>query len=72
MLQNAKAFANALNESLDELGAPANTKERAVVLSKMLNIPKQQAWALIEGQAFPDADLLDQITSELEINIKAS
>ena len=41
---NPKQFADQLNESLDDLGLPSNMRERAAVFSKMLNIPKQQAW----------------------------
>ncbi len=67
--QSAKRFAEALNRGLDEIGAPIHIRERSVILSKMLHIPKQQAWALLEGHIFPDNDLLQQIASELEIDL---
>lgn len=69
--KNAKLFADLLNKSLDELGAPINSRERSVVLSKMLHIPKQQAWGLLEGHIIPDDDLLLQIANELEIDINS-
>lgn len=67
MLKNTKEIAEKLNQTLDELGLPNNMRERSVVLSKMLNIPKQQAWSLLEGQLLPDNELLDKMTAELEI-----
>ena len=68
MQQSAKKFAEVLNKHLDELNAPINIRERSIILSKMLYIPKQQAWALLEGHIFPDDDLLQKITTELEID----
>lgn len=65
--QNPKLLADKLNECLDELGAPNNIRERSMILSKMLRIPKQQAWGLLEGQIFPDDALLDIISEELEV-----
>ena len=69
MQQNAKQFADQLNKSLDELGAPINIRERSVVLGKMLHIPKQQAWGLLEGHLLPSDDLLQEIANELEIDV---
>jgi hypothetical protein len=69
--QSAKGFAEALNKSLDEIGAPIHIRERSIILSKMLSIPKQQAWALLEGHIFPDMSLLQQIASELEIDLSS-
>lgn len=63
-----KHFAARLNQCLDETGAPANVRERAAILSKMLDISKQQAWSLLEGHQLPDADLLQQIATEFEVD----
>lgn len=71
MKHNIKSFAQELNKSMDEMEAPANIRERAVILSKILQIPKQQAWGLLEGQIFPDEELLQRIANELEMNIKS-
>jgi hypothetical protein len=67
-----KQFAEALNKSLDELDVPIQIRERATIFSKMLDIPKQQAWNLLEGLQMPDQALLARIQEELEIDIKLS
>jgi hypothetical protein len=65
---SAKRFAEKLNHCLDETGAPAQVRERANILSKMLDIPKQQAWGLLEGQQVPDQSLLNKIATEFEVD----
>ncbi len=69
MQQAAKHFADQLNKSLDALGLPINMRERSVILSKMLHIPRQQAWGLLEGHLYPDDELLQKMVTELEINL---
>jgi hypothetical protein len=64
----AKHFADRLNKTLDELDMPTNSKDRASTLAKMLDIPKQQAWTLIDGQAMPNNTLLERIATELEVD----
>jgi hypothetical protein len=66
--QTAKYFAERLNSCLDETGAPVNVRERAAVLSKMLDIPKQQAWSLLEGHLLPNHDLIVKIAAEFEVD----
>jgi transcriptional regulator with XRE-family HTH domain len=66
----AKHFAERLNTCLDDTDAPAQVRDRALILSKMLNIPKQQAWAFLEGQQIPDSDLLQHIANEFEVDPK--
>jgi hypothetical protein len=68
--QNAKQFAERLNYCLNDTGAPHQVRERASILSKMLDIPKQQAWSLLEGHQVPDAVLLQQIADEFEVDAK--
>lgn len=65
-MQNAKEFADALNKNLEELGVPANIRERAVILGKMFDIPKQQAWSLLEGHLFPDESLFQKMATEFD------
>lgn len=67
MQTNAKYFSEKLNKGLDDLGVPTG-RERSVILGKMLHIPKQQAWSLLEGHVYPDENLLEQIASELEVD----
>jgi hypothetical protein len=69
--QNAKQLAVQVNKTLNDLGVPMNNRERASILSKMLDITKQQAWSLLEGSILPDSILLNKIASELEIDYSA-
>jgi hypothetical protein len=62
-----KPFAEKLNKSLDEIGVP-NNKERPAILSKMLDIPRQLAWNLLEGYTLPTQELLERLVSEFEID----
>lgn len=62
-----KHFAERLNRCLDEAGAPANVRERSAILSKMLQIPRQRAWMLLEGHQTPDEALLCQVAREFEV-----
>lgn len=68
MPRSAKHFAERLNNCLDETGAPFSPRERAAILSKMLDIPKQYAWSMLEGQQIPDEDLLQKIAKEFEVD----
>jgi len=68
--QSARFFAERLNHCLNETGAPVSVRERAAILSKMLDIPKQQAWSLVAGQQLPDNDLMQRIASEFEVDPK--
>jgi hypothetical protein len=68
MQKNAKDFSEQLNKCLDDLGMPAGIRERAIILGKMLNIPKQQLWGLLEGHLIPDETIVQQIANELEID----
>jgi hypothetical protein len=65
---STKHFAEKLNKCLDDMGAPAQARERAAILGKMLYIPKHQAWVLLEGHQVPDHDLLQKIASEFEVD----
>jgi len=67
---NARAVAQRINHCLDDSDAPAVTRERVSILSKILNIPKHQAWGLIEGHQVPDDDLLQRIAEEFEVDTK--
>jgi len=66
-VQRAKELADALNRNLEELGAPSNVRERATILSKMFDIPKQLAWSLLEGHLLPEDSLLQKIAEEFEL-----
>jgi hypothetical protein len=68
--QYTKRVADQINKSLDELGAPLSSRERSSILSKILHIPRQQAWSLLEGHLIPEKDLQQKIITELEIDPK--
>lgn len=68
MATTPKQFAEKLNQCLDETGAPSQVRERAIVLSKMINISKQQARSLLEGQLMPDPELIKIIAKEFDVD----
>jgi hypothetical protein len=68
--QDAKHFAAKLNKCLDDMDAPSSVRERATILSKMLDIPKHQAWGILEGQQIPDRDTIIKIIDEFEVDPK--
>jgi len=59
-----------VSQCLNELDVPANPRDRAVILSKMTGISKQQAWVILEGNAPTDDDILQRVFDELEMDIK--
>lgn len=65
---SAKFFANRLNECLDGSDVPAQIRERAAILSKTLDIPRQIAWSLLEGHVMPSLEQLTQIADEFEVD----
>jgi len=68
--QSAKLFSERLNRCLDDTDAPAVMRERTAILSKLIDIPKQLAWSLLEGHQFPDQSTLLKIASEFEVDPK--
>lgn len=65
-----RVFSQRLNHCLDESEAPESTRERAAILSKMIDIPKQLAWSYVEGQQLPDEATLTKIANEFEVDPK--
>lgn len=68
MAQGLKLFSERLNYCLDETGAPSSIRERAAILSKMIDIPKQTAFSLLEGQQTPAKDTVEKIATEFEVD----
>jgi len=68
--QGTKHFADRLNSCLDDNDAPAQMRERAAILSKILDISKQQAWILLEGHTLPNPFLLQKIANEFDVDPK--
>tara|TARA_R110000868_G_scaffold243090_2_gene498811 strand:- start:691 stop:918 length:228 start_codon:yes stop_codon:yes gene_type:complete len=70
MAHTAREFAQKLNKCLDESDAPTPVRERANILSKLLDIPKPQAWSILEGQLLPEHSILQRIAVEFEVDVK--
>lgn len=70
MQKSAKHFAEKLNQCLNEIDAPNSSRDRAAILSKLLDIPKQQAWSLVEGHLIPDDTLIKKIATEFDVDAK--
>ncbi len=65
-----KQFTEKLNYCLDTMGAPIQARERASILSKLLDLSRQQAWSLLTGQQTPAPDTLQKIAAEFEVDLK--
>lgn len=64
---SSSLFTERLHQCLDETGAPSSIRERAVILAKMMDIPKQLAFAMLEGHQTPDKEMLQKLASEFEV-----
>lgn len=67
-MPSMRVFAERLNHCLDETGAPNLVRERAAILNKLIDIPKQHAWSMLEGHQLPDSVLLKKIADEFEVD----
>lgn len=65
---NRKEFSYQLNEELNAMGFPLEDQERIRALSKVLHIKPFQAAGILHGDFLPSADILNKISSELDIN----
>ncbi|MDP3558753.1 MAG: hypothetical protein Q8R79_00185 [Legionellaceae bacterium] len=63
-----RIFSTRLNKELDGIGFPLRTEERITAFSKLLHIPKYTAEALLQGAITPNPDLLNRLSSELEVD----
>jgi hypothetical protein len=68
--QGVRIFSERLNHCLDDTGAPLSIRERAVILSKLLDISKQTAFSMLEGHQLPDSNTLQKIAEEFEVDPK--
>lgn len=68
MQQSGKLFSERLHHCLDDTDAPASARERAAILSKMIDIPKQLAWSLLDGHQIPDQEMIKKIANEFEVD----
>jgi hypothetical protein len=68
IVPHMRVFSERLNHCLDETGAPNSVRERAAILNKLIDIPKQNAWGMLEGHQLPDSVLLKKIADEFEVD----
>ena len=67
MLRQAKIFAENLNTILDEMEMAEGIQERATILAKMVQIPKEKARVLLLGNMMPDENILQRLSEELDL-----
>lgn len=65
---NTRMFAERLNQGLDEIGVPSLLSERIDVFSKLLDVPKFKAEAILNGRFSINHEILEQIARELEVS----
>lgn len=62
-----RVFAERLNQGLDDIGVPVVISERIDVFSKLINLPRFKAEALLNGKLMADPELIQHIAKELEV-----
>lgn len=65
---NTKVFAQRLNQGLDDIGVPVLISERIDVFSKLLDVPRFKAEAILNGRLPVPPEMLSQIAKELEVS----
>lgn len=68
MPTSGRVFSERLHHCLDDTDAPASVRERAAILSKMIDIPRQLAWSLLDGHQIPDHNTIEKIAGEFEVD----
>jgi hypothetical protein len=63
-----KKLTERLNRELDEMGVPALITERVQICSKLFELPKFKAEALLNGVVL-DACSMQKIADELEVTV---
>lgn len=64
-----KKLTERLNNELDVLGVPSLMTERIQVCSKLFNLPKFKAEALLNGIVTVDSSYLKKIADELDVSM---
>jgi len=62
-----KIFTERLNQELDALGAPQLMTERVQACSKLFELPRYQAHALLTGINGIDSDSIEKVAEILEV-----
>lgn len=64
-----KTLAVQLNKQLDGLGITTMKRQRVAILSKILDIPRQDAWSLLDGNTVSSTDVLKRVAVEFDIDV---
>jgi hypothetical protein len=64
---NTKVFSQRFNRELSILGFPEELSEKIKAVSKVFNVTRYLANAMIYGQSLPNSDQLYQIAEVLEV-----
>jgi hypothetical protein len=64
----SKQFSERLNQELDKMEVPKAMDERVDAFSKLIHIPRFKAETILNGHVPPEADILDKIIQELEVD----
>lgn len=70
MTPSTKLFTERLHHCLDETGAPSSVRERAAILSKLMDIPKHLSFSMLEGNQIPAVETIEKIANEFEVDAK--
>jgi hypothetical protein len=65
-----KVFAERLNIGLDNIGLPSLDQDRIEAFARLIKAPKFKAESILHGEYIPGEELLEQIASELEVNVE--
>lgn len=63
-----KQFSDRLNQELDKMEVPKPLDERIEAFSKLLNIPRFKAEAMINGHVPSEPAILEKVMKELEVD----
>lgn len=65
-----KQFSERINQELDKIDFPRQLDERIEALSKLLHVSRFKAETILGGHIPTDAELIDKIVHELEVDRK--
>lgn len=64
-----RIFSERLNAELDEIGMPQPTKERIETFSKLTELPRFKAQAVLNGSEIPNEKVLSFLANQLEVSV---
>lgn len=64
-----KAFAERLNQELDEMGLPPQDDERVEAFRRLIDTHKFKAASILHGEIMPSPEVLEKIAKVLEVDM---